>query len=551
MTALQDSSRSRFWQRIQGKLVLLLLVLLLPMLLIQGYTLYDRFQIDRTAELRANLELARAVAKGFETFVQDILQQELIIGLALTSSQPPTKEDIERILVESRSGHSAVAAFAWAEPNGTLVAASDPRFVGIDFSDRKHFKDIVAGREWTVSDLVISKATGEPRFVVMRAIRNDRGQLLGIVVANIAPDLLDTVLKIERSEGGAVSLVDGNGMLVFRHPSINPTWEQRNWLKDYPKYAEVFKGKEISESYFAPYQKKNRLIANVPVMSIGWAAGAGRTEEVAMAPIISQLILQAGLFLGIALAAAVTALLFSRSIAGSVKKLRNHAIALGSGETPAPVIASGPAEIKELAESFDEMAEKLRSREIDLRRQSEWLRVTLTSIGDGVIATDASGQVTFINPVGEELTGLRMKEALGQPIQSVFKVINEKTREPAEDIVERVLLEGSIVNLANNTALVAPDGREIPIEDSAAPIRDSAGSLIGVVVVFHDVMEKRRAQEALHSTNEELERFNRVAVDRELRMIELKKQVNELCARAGLPGRYPIASEQPDAEERP
>jgi len=83
------------------------------------------------------------------------------------------------------------------------------------------------------------------------------------------------------------------------------------------------------------------------------------------------------------------------------------------------------------------------------------------------------------------------------------------------------------------------------------PIRDSAGNLIGVVVVFHDVMEKRRAQEALHSTNEELERFNRVAVDRELRMIELKRQINELCARAGLPRRYPIASEQPDAEERP
>ena len=82
------------------------------------------------------------------------------------------------------------------------------------------------------------------------------------------------------------------------------------------------------------------------------------------------------------------------------------------------------------------------------------------------------------------------------------------------------------------------------------------GNLIGVVVVFHDVMEKRWVQEALHSTNAELERFNRVAVDRELRMIELrmielKKQINELCAQAGLPGRYPIASEQPDAEERP
>jgi len=159
---------------------------------------------------------------------------------------------------------------------------------------------------------------------------------------------------------------------------------------------------------------------------------AGRTEEVAVAPIISQLILQAVLFFGIALAASGAALLFSRSIAGSVMQLRNHAVALGSGEPLNPMVASGPAEIKELAESFDEMAEKLRSREISLREQGEWLRVTLTSIGDGVIATDASGLVTFINPVGAELTGRQLKEALGQPVQSVFKVINEKTREPAE-----------------------------------------------------------------------------------------------------------------------
>jgi len=94
---------------------------------------------------------------------------------------------------------------------------------------------------------------------------------------------------------------------------------------------------------------------------------------------------------------------------------------------------------------------------------------------------------------------------LGRPIQSVFRIINEKTRRPADNIVERVLREGCIVNLANHTALITPDGREIPIEDSAAPIRDSAGDLIGVVLVFHDVAEKRRAEEALRKAHDELE----------------------------------------------
>ena len=499
MVHTKVSDRSRFWQRIQGKLVLLLLFVLLPLLLIQGYTLYDGFQKDRSAELRANLELARAVAKAFENFVQDLLQQELSIGLALTSSQPPNDEDVRRILVESQAAHPVVAAFAWAEPKGTLIAASNPRFVGVDMSDRKHFQEIASGRDWTVSDLLISRAMGDPRFVVMRGIRNHQGELLGIVIANIVPDLLETVLKIERSKGGAVSLVDRNGMLVFRYPSIHPTWEQRNWIKDYPKYAEIFQGKEISESYFAPYEQKYRLIANVPVTSIGWVAGAGRTEEVAMAPITSQLVLQAILFLTVATVAFGAALLFSRFIADSVSRLRNQAIAFGSGNAQGTTVVSGPVEIQDLTRSFNEMAQRLTSRESTLREQREWLSVTLSSIGDAVIAADASGLVTFLNPVACALTGWEPADVIGRPVQSIFRVIDEETRQPADDVIARVLREECIVNLANHTALVTRDGREIPIEDSAAPIRNKEGGVCGAVLVFHDVTERRRAQERLAS----------------------------------------------------
>ena len=132
-----------------------------------------------------------------------------------------------------------------------------------------------------------------------------------------------------------------------------------------------------------------------------------------------------------------------------------------------------------------------------LHDSREWLQVTLTSIGDAVLATDTAGRVTFLNPVAAALTGWQTDEAQGQPIQNVFRIIHEQTRVTAEDLVDRVLREGRVVELVNHTALLAKDGREIPIEDSAAPIRDSAGNIIGVVLVFHDVIEKRRAQEAL------------------------------------------------------
>ena len=140
-----------------------------------------------------------------------------------------------------------------------------------------------------------------------------------------------------------------------------------------------------------------------------------------------------------------------------------------------------------------------------LGQQREWLRITLSSIGDAVLATDTTGHITFLNPVAESLTGWQEQAVLGQPVQTVFRVSNEETRAPGEDIVARVLREGRVVALANHTALVARDGREVPIEDSAAPIKDSAGTVSGVVLVFHDVTEKRRAQAALRESQRQNE----------------------------------------------
>ncbi len=109
--------------------------------------------------------------------------------------------------------------------------------------------------------------------------------------------------------------------------------------------------------------------------------------------------------------------------------------------------------------------------------------------------------------MAEALTGWKLEEALGQPVQSVFQIINEQTRQPAQDLVARVLSEKRVVALANHTALVTKTGIEVPIEDSAAPIMDSEGKMAGVVLAFHDVSEKRRAQEALLQSREELERL--------------------------------------------
>ena len=110
-----------------------------------------------------------------------------------------------------------------------------------------------------------------------------------------------------------------------------------------------------------------------------------------------------------------------------------------------------------------------------LEEQREWLRVTLSSIGDAVITTDTDGLVTFLNPVAESLTGWTQAEATGIPLETVFKIINEETRRIVENPATRALREGLVVGLANHTLLIAKDGTERPIDDSAAPIRNAGG----------------------------------------------------------------------------
>lgn len=132
-----------------------------------------------------------------------------------------------------------------------------------------------------------------------------------------------------------------------------------------------------------------------------------------------------------------------------------------------------------------------------LAAEKERLTVTLRSIGDGVITTDTSGSVVLLNAVAEKLTGWSQKEAQGRPLSEVFRIINEKTRKPCENPVNKVMASGQIIGLANHTALIARDGKERQIADSGAPIHDQEGQTIGVVLVFRDVTEKHRIEEEL------------------------------------------------------
>lgn len=136
-----------------------------------------------------------------------------------------------------------------------------------------------------------------------------------------------------------------------------------------------------------------------------------------------------------------------------------------------------------------------RQAEATAYEQRERLHVTLTGIGDAVMATDAQGRVTFLNPVAAALTGWPAAEAVGKDMMEVMHLVNEYTRQPVENPVIRVLREGKVVGLANHTLLINRAGLAVPIDDSGAPIYDSQGNLLGAVLVFRDIQERRQAEE--------------------------------------------------------
>ena len=166
---------------------------------------------------------------------------------------------------------------------------------------------------------------------------------------------------------------------------------------------------------------------------------------------------------------------------------------------------------------------RLRERaSIAAKVSEENLAVTLHSIGDAVLATDADGRITRLNLAAEQLTGWALADALGRPVADVFRIIHEETREPASIPVADTLAKGTIHGLANHTVIVARDGTERPIADSCAPIRSHDGQVIGAVLVFRDVTKEKVADAAIRASQRELEaalRANQLIMEHSLDVI--------------------------------
>lgn len=537
----QEDRKRKFWRSIQSKFILILLFLLIPTILIQGYVVLDRFQTRRTDEIQSNLELARAVSKGFEAFVQNVSNQELTIGIAITT-EPMTSADITRNLLKSVSGNEAVRDFSWADPQGKLLHSSNPAMVGATHLDRTYFQEIVRGRETAVSRLVLAKTTGKPVYAIARGLRDASGALLGVVIATIVPEKLDSVISVERGAGGSISIVDSTGMLVYRYPSIEVSWEERNRINEVPLWREALNGKEVVGSVKS-LEGKKRIVALTPIASIGWATGAGRTEDVAMASLESSLLPQMLLFLSITIIAFSLAFVFSRRISSSVTQLRNHALALGRGESQNLAIARGCTEIEDLADAFNQMSEEMRSREEEhyladasLRESEEYFRLVFDKapIGATIIGLDfrfLRVNETFCEIIGytrEELNSLKFTD-LTHPEDRDWniQIVQEAIRGEAPSFH----LEKRYFRKNGGTTWVRVSGRVI---------RDQTGQPLYIVSMTEDITERKEMETALRKAHDELE--NRVR-ERTAELVNANEGLQDALAKIKtLSGLLPICA---------
>ncbi|MHA1797105.1 MAG: PAS domain-containing protein, partial [Candidatus Helarchaeota archaeon] len=143
---------------------------------------------------------------------------------------------------------------------------------------------------------------------------------------------------------------------------------------------------------------------------------------------------------------------------------------------------------------FEKLILTIKEHARKLKESEVWFSTTLNSIGDAVIATDRTGQIQFLNPIAEDLTGWSKEESVGKDLSEIFNIINEETRKPVENPVLRVIREGRVVGLANHTILINKNGKEIFISDSGAPIKNEKGEIIGVILVFRDVSIARKTE---------------------------------------------------------
>jgi PAS domain S-box-containing protein len=390
--------------------------------------------------------------------------------------------------------------------DGTAIAETPVSAgrIGVNYIDVDGVGVALKEGKSAISRPVLGKKLQAPLIGMTAPIRDTQGKVIGAItgVINLGlPNFIDRTAngRYYGKTGGYV-LVASQYRLIVTATDKRRIMEQLPPPGAFPLVDRFINGYEGSGIFVNPVGVEVvQSSKGIPVA--GWYVGVQRPTAEAFAPIraLQQRMLWAATLLSV-LAGSLTWWWLRRQFSPMLSATTALAIQSDNAQQLQPLPVSSHDEIGQLVGAFNRLLETLSQREAALKKSEQNLSITLHSIGDAVIATDPSGRVTEMNPTAERLSGWTLADARGQPLAEVFRIVNADTRETVQDPVQLVMAHGRVVGLANHTVLLARDGREYQIADSAAPILNAAGIIVGVVLVFSDITEQYRSEKALRDS---------------------------------------------------
>ena len=361
---------------------------------------------------------------------------------------------------------------------------------------------------------VLGKALKTPVFSIAAPVRDAQGEVIGALVGVVnlgMPSFLDKIASNSYGKSGGYLLIDRKHRLIVTATDKTRVMEILPAPGANPLIDRFISGEEGSGVFVNPRGVDVLATAKgIPVA--GWYVAVQLPTVEAFAPVramLARVMLTTLMFIVLAgsLIWWLTSRIVKRQFAPMLSATKTLDSLTGEDQVPPPLPIGSLDEVGELIGGFNRVLESLRLRDSRLKESEENLAITLDSIGDGVMATDSRGRVVRMNPVAERLSGWTLAEARDRPLVEIFRIVNAHTRQTVADPVGLVMESGQVVGLANHTVLLARDGQEHQIADSAAPIRNAAGEIVGVVLVFSDVTEKYRIQETLRTAEDRLRVF--------------------------------------------